>query len=153
MKNGSIIFLKTVVVFIGIAALAVMVRFPLSEGGAVNKDLLSIYLDPFIIYGYLASIPFFVVLYQAFRLLGYIDQDKIFSQDSVDALRTIKYCSIALSILIVMAAVYIRLFHAQDDDPAGFIAICLFTTFSSIVVGTVATVLKRILQNSLNIKP
>ena len=86
MERASIIFLKTVIVLIGIVALVVMIRFPLTEGRAVNLDLFSIYSDPFIIYGYLASIPFFIALYQAFKLLGYIGQNEVFSLSSVKAL-------------------------------------------------------------------
>ena len=146
------IFLKVVIVLIGIVALAVMIRFPLTEGRAVNLDLFNIYSDPFIIYGYLASIAFFVALYQAFKLLGYIGQNKAFSLSSVKALRTIKYCAIILSILIVMAAVYIRIFHAKDDDPAGFIAIAILATFTSTVIATAAAVFEKLLQRAVDIK-
>ena len=94
MQKVSTIFLQVVIAILGIVALIVMIRFPLTEGRAVNLDLFSIYADLFIIYGYLASISFFVALYQAFRLLGYIGQNKVFSLSSVQALRTIKYCAI-----------------------------------------------------------
>ena len=137
---------------IGIVALAVMIRFPLTEGRAVNLDLFSIYSDPFIMYGYLASIAFFVALYQAFKLLGYIGQNKAFSLSSVKALRTIKYCAIILSVSIIMAAVYIRIFHAKDDDPAGFIAVAIVATFISIVIATAAAVFEKLLQKAANIK-
>jgi hypothetical protein len=152
MKRSSTIFLQVVIVLIGIVALVIMIRFPLTEGRAVNLDLFSIYSDPFIIYGYLASIAFFVALYQAFKLLGYIGQNKIFSLSSVRALRTIKYCAIILGISIVIAALYIRSFHAKDDDPAGFIAMCIVTTFISIVIATAAAVFERILQKAVDIK-
>ena len=137
---------------IGIVALALMIRFPLTEGRAANLDLLSIYADPFIIYGYVASIAFFVALYQAFKLLGHIGQNKVFSRNSVKALRTIKYCAIAVSISIVMAALYIRIFHAKDDDPAGFIAIAILATFISIVIATAATVFEKTLQSAVEMK-
>ena len=152
MKRSSTIFLQVVIVLIGIVALAIMIRFPLTEGRAVNLDLFSIYADPFIIYGYLASIAFFVALYQAFKLLGYIGHNKVFSLNSVKALRTIKYCAIVLSILIVMAGLYIRIFHATDDDPAGFMAMCIVTTFISIVIATAAAVFERVLQDAVYIK-
>jgi hypothetical protein len=152
MKKNSTIFLQVVIVLIGIGALALMIRFPLTEGRAVNLDLFSIYSDPFIMYGYAASIPFFVALYQAFKLLGYIGQNKVFSINSVKALRIIKYCAIVLSILIVMAGLYIRIFHAEGDDPAGFLALSIVTTFVSIVIATAATVFERTLQNAVNIK-
>ena len=152
MKRGSTIFLQAVIVLIGIVALAVMIRFPLTEGRAVNLDLFSIYSDPFIVYGYAASIPFFVALYQAFKLLGLIGQNRVFSLSSVKALRTIKYCAITQTILIVMAALYIRIFHAQDDDPAGFIAVAIVATFISIVIATAAAVSEKLLQNAVSIK-
>jgi len=155
MKKGSTIFLQAVIVLIGIVALAIMIRFPLTEGRAVNLDLFHIYADPFLIYGYIASIAFFVALYQAFTLLGFIGQNKVFSLQSVKALRAIKYCAIVLSIFIVMAAVYIRISFAEGDtgdDPAGFIAMCIVTTFISIVIATAAAVFERLLQSAVEMK-
>ncbi len=158
MKRGSTLFLKVIILFIGIVALAGMIRFPLTEGRAANLDLFSIYADPFIVYLYVASIPFFVALYQAFQLLGYIGQNKVFSLDSVKALRNIKYCASILSVLIVIAAIYIRVsfaFHAQDiqgDDPAGFMAVSIVATFISIVIATAAAVFEKTLQSAVDIK-
>jgi hypothetical protein len=139
-------------VLIGIVALAIMIRFPLTEERAENLDLFSIYADPFILYGYAASIPFFIALYKAFKLLGYIGQNKAFSLNSVRTLSSIKYCAIILSIFIVMAGLYIRIFHNKDDDPAGFLAMCMVTTFVSLVVATAAAVFEKILQNGMDIK-
>ncbi|MDO8592655.1 MAG: DUF2975 domain-containing protein [bacterium] len=152
MKKVSTIFLRIVIVLIGVVALAIMIRFPLTEGRAANLDLFSIYADPFIIYGYLASIPFFVALYQAFKLLGYIGQNKVFSLNSVKALRTIKYCAIVLGILIVMAGLYLRIFHAEGDDPAGFVAVGIVTTFISIVIATAAAVFEKLLRSAVDLK-
>ncbi len=152
MKKSSTIFLQGVIVLIGIVALTIMIRFPLTEGRATNLDLFSIYSDPFILYGYIASIPFFIALYKAFKLLGYIGQNKVFSLNSVRTLRSIKYCVIVLSILIVIAALYVRIFHNKDDDPAGFLAVCIVTTFVSIVVATAVEVFQNILQNGVDIK-
>src|SRR5690606_24036512 len=90
MKRISIVFLQAVIVLIGIVVLAIMIRFPLTEGRAANLDLFSIYADPFILYGYAASIAFFVALYKAFKLLGYIGQNNVFSLNSVRALKSIK---------------------------------------------------------------
>jgi DUF2975 family protein len=150
MKRGSTIFLRVVIILIGIVVLAIMIRFPLTEGRAVNLDLFSIYADPFLMYGYLVSIAFFVALYQAFKLLGYIGQNKVFSLSSVKALRTIKYCAVILSISIVMAALYIRIFHAKDDDPAGFIAVSILGTFISLVIVAAADVFEKILQKAVD---
>jgi hypothetical protein len=152
MKRVSIVFLQSVIVVIGIVALVIMIRFPMLEGRAANLDLFSVYADPFILYGYAASIPFFVALYQAFRLLGLIGHNKVFSVDAVKTLKHIKHCAIVLGFLIVAAGLYINSAHHKDDDPAGFIAICIVTTFITVVVATAAAIFERLLQNAIDLK-
>ena len=152
MKRTSTIFLQGVVVLIGIVALVVLVRLPLTEGRAANLDLFSIYADPFILYGYVASIAFFIALYKAFKLLGYVGQNRVFSPVSVSTLKSIKYCAIALGILIAGAAVYIKISHNKDDDPAGFIAMCGIITFVCVVVATAAAIFEKVLQKAIDIK-
>ena len=51
-----------------------------------------------------------------------------------------------------MAALYIRIFHAKDDDPAGFIAICIVATFISIVIATAAAVFEKLLRTAVEMK-
>ena len=152
MKKNSTVFLQVVVVLVGIVALTILIRFPLIEGRATNLDLFSIYADPFILYAYTASIAFFIAIYKAFKLLGYIGQNKVFSSNSVQTLKGIKYCAIVLSILIVAAGLYIKMTHNKDDDPAGFLAICIITTFAAIVVATAAAIFEKILQNAVDMK-
>ncbi|ACU63132.1 DUF2975 domain-containing protein [Chitinophaga pinensis] len=152
MKRISIIFLQAVLVLIGIVALAILIRFPLTEGRAANLDLLSIYFNGFILYGYATSIAFFVALYKAFRLLGYIGQNRVFSSDAVKALKSIKYCAIVISALIVLAGLYIKIAHDKEDDPAGFLAMCIVTTFVAVVVATAAAIFEKILQNAIDMK-
>ena len=152
MKRGSTIFLKAIVVLIGIGALVLMIRFPETEGRATNLDLISIYTDPFIIYIYISSIPFFVALYQAFKLLGYIGQNKVFSQTSVRSLRRIKYCALTIVGFIAGAEAFIILNRAGSDDIAGGVAMGIFIGFTSIVIATAAAIFEKILQNAVDIK-
>ncbi len=152
MKKISITFLQAAIVLIGIVAVLIMIRIPLTEGRAQDLDLLSIYLDPFILYGYASSIVFFVALYKAFKILEYIRQNKLFSTNSLKTLKGIKYCAIALSILVAMAGLYIRIFHNKEDDPAGFLAMCIAIIFILIVIATAVAVLERILQNAVDMK-
>ncbi len=152
MKTTSIRFLQLVLVLIAIGAIIILIRFPMTEGRAQNLDLFSIYSDPFILYGYAASIAFFIALFKAFRLLGDIAQNKLFTLSSVRILNSIKYCAISLSGLIALAALYIRFFHHKDDDPAGFLMLCTITIFICIVVATIVAVLEKILQNAIDLK-
>src|SRR5213593_2318923 len=119
MKRGSILFLKAVLVLIGIGALALMLWEPHIEGRNAHATPFEIYFkDPFLAYAYIASIPFFVALYQAFKVLGYAGQNKVFSQEAVKALRTIKYCALAI-IGFVAVSVIFMMFGDRDDRPAG----------------------------------
>lgn len=143
MKRILIVFFQVIILFIGVVALAVLIRFPLTEGRAANLDLFSIYLDPFILYGYGASIAFFVALYKAFKLLGNIRQNKLLSPNSVRSLNSIKYCAAVLSALIVAAALYIKICHNKEDDPTGFVAVCIVAALVSIAVAIVAAIFEK----------
>ena len=71
MKRSSTIFLQIVIVLIGIGALALLLWEPHLEGVNKHATLFEMYFkDSFLAYVYVASIPFFVALYQAFKVLG-----------------------------------------------------------------------------------
>ncbi len=151
MKKGSTFFLKGVILLIAIGVLAGMLWFPQTEGRATNLDLISIYADPFIIYIYLASIPFFVGLYQAFKLLNLIDTNKAFSQGAVNTLKNMKYASLSLISFIALAMLYIR-FAAGGDDPAGPTMLGIIASLAAAIIATAAAVFQKLLQNAVNIK-
>ena len=98
----------------------------------------------------MASVPFFVGLYQAFKLLGYIGRNEIFSQRSVRALRTLKYCALAI-IGVVAVSVFFMIGGDRDDRPAG-VFMRILITFPSIIVATAAAMFERILQKAVEIK-
>src|SRR3989338_11669571 len=108
MKKGSTLFLKVVILLIAIGVLIWLILFPQLEGRAANLDLISIYKDPLIIYIYIGSIPFFVAVYQAFKLLNFIDASNAFSYGAVNALKHIKFASLGLICFITLAVFYIR---------------------------------------------
>jgi len=150
MKKSTI-FLQVVIVLIGIGALALMLWEPHIEGRNAHATLFQIYFnDPFLAYAYIASIPFFVALCQAFKVLGYVRQNKTFSQATVKALRTIKYCAIAL-IGFVAVSVIFMVGGDRDDRPAG-VFMRILITFPSIVVATAAVMFERILQDAVAMK-
>jgi hypothetical protein len=153
MKRSSTLFLQLVIILIGIGALALMLWEPHIEGRNAHATTFQIYFnDPFLAYAYIASIPFFVALYQACKVLGYAGQNKVFSQAAVKALQTIKYCAIALIAFIVAAEGYLFIAVRGKDDIAGGVAIGLLMIFVSIVIATAAAVFEQILQTAVDIK-
>lgn len=152
IKRVSILFLQTIIVLIGVLVFLFMIRFPLTEGRAENLDIISIYSDPFILYGYTSSIVFFVALFKTYKFLGYINQNRLFTHTSIRTLRSIRYCTMILGVLIILAGIYIMLFHNKDDDPAGFLGMCILLTFISITVSINLEIFEKRLQNSVDLK-
>jgi hypothetical protein len=150
LKQLPTLFLRTIILLSGLAVFWGMIRFPQTEGRAINLDIISIYTDPFIVYIYIASIPFFVALYQAFKILGYVDQNKIFSQASVNALKNIKYCGGVIIAFILAAEAYLFIFQrSNSDDPAGGVMMGVFIIFISLTVLASADIFEKIIQKAI----
>ena len=151
MKRSSTLFLQIVIVLIGLGALALLLWEPHVEGRNAHATLFEIYFkDPLLAYAYVGSIAFFVALYQAFKVLGYIRQNKAFSQATVKALRNIKFGALAIIGFVAVGELFIVL--GNSDDRAGGVFIGILITFGSVVVVTAAAMFERILQNAVDIK-
>ena len=147
MKQGSTLFLKLVITFIGLVVLGLCV-FLLSAmiGSQEVGDFL-----PALLVMYIAAIPFFFALYQTMKLLNFIDKSRAFSDLSVTALKNIKYCAIAISALYSAGMPFI--IHVADkDDAPGATALGFVIIFASIVIATFAAVLQKLLQDAIDIK-
>lgn len=151
MKFGATVFLRGVLVLIGIGVLAFLLVEPHFEGVNAHATAFEIYFeDPFLAYVYVAAIPFFMGLYHAFKALGYAGRNQEFSPAAVRSVRTIKYCAIALLVFVIGAEVMIV--SQESDDHAGGVMMGAFIFFVSLVVATAAAVLERVLQNAVDLK-
>ena len=155
MKRGLTIFLRVVISLIAMAALAVCI-FPLprmvaQEAAKTPDTAYQVYL--FLVGAYIMAVLFFVALYQAFKLLTYIDGNKAFSELSVRALRHIKHSAITISLLMVAGIAAVMVLSAgTGEDIAGIIAMGLLMTFASSVAAAVAAVLQRQVQKAIDLK-
>ena len=66
---------------------------------------------------YISAIPFYMALYQAFKLLTYIDKNEAFSDLSVLSLKKIKNCAQAITGLYVVSLPLFFIFAERDDAP------------------------------------
>jgi len=110
----------------------------------------------YVLYGfltvmYLSAIPFFFALYQAFKLLNYIDRNEAFSELSVQALKKIKYCAIAISILYVPGLPFFYI-AAELEDAPGIMLIGLGIIFASTIIAVFAALLQKLLKAAIDIK-
>ncbi|UOK62749.1 MULTISPECIES: DUF2975 domain-containing protein [Paenibacillus] len=151
MKRGTTIFLKLAVFLIGVPVLALCIfGIPWLANNPVNPNYAGA-LYPIVIIMYVSVIPFIVALYQAFRLLSYIDKNEAFSLMSVKSLKTIKYCAIVISSLyfVMLPFVYVV---AEKDDAPGLILMGMVPIFASLVIAVFSAVLQRLLQEAIDIK-
>jgi hypothetical protein len=153
MKRGTTLFLKIAVILIGLPVLAMCI-FLVPEIGNYAEELYPdiAYMKYLVLIDlYAAAIPFYFALYQALKLLSYIDKNKAFSDLSVKALKNIKYCAITISVLYVVGMPLFFLIGDKDDAP-GVIVIGLVIIFASMVIAVFAAVLQRLLQEAIDIK-
>jgi hypothetical protein len=151
MKKNSTIFLQLIIILVGIGVFLFMLWEPHIEGRNVHATVFQIYFnDPFLMYAYIGSISFFVALYQAFKVLGYVRQNKTFSQATVKAIKTIKYSAIVLFIMVGAALAYLCIVRPGDDIAGGVFVSLLMIIVSGITV-SVAGMFEQFLQNALDI--
>jgi uncharacterized membrane protein YhdT len=143
MKRGSTLFLKIAVILIGIPILALSVFWLPSFANYLPY--------PVLIIVYATVIPFFFALYQALKLLSYIDRNKAFSGLSVQALKYIKYCAVTISILYV-AVIPFLIPVAEADDAPGLVGFPVIFIFASSVIAVFAAVLQKLLKEAIEIK-
>lgn len=154
MKRSSTIFLQIVIVLIGLAALALLLYEPQIEGRNKDATQFEIYFqDPLLALVYVGSIPFFIALYQAIKVLGLVGRNQAFSPEVVKALRTIRYCAFAIIGFVVVDVLFIFLMTGGDDENPGVpIFLGILISFPSIVVATAAAIGERVVQNAVDLK-
>ncbi|WP_068775016.1 DUF2975 domain-containing protein [Paenibacillus sp. FJAT-26967] len=153
MERGTTLFLKIAVILMGIPVLALCI-FLVPEIANFAAELYPdhhylkylFYMDL-----YATAIPFYFALYQAFKLLGYIDKNKAFSELSVRVLKNIKTCALAISGLYVIGLPLFYLLAERDDAP-GIILIGMGMIFVSLVIAVFAAVLQKLLKEAIDIK-
>ncbi|HDX9654230.1 MULTISPECIES: DUF2975 domain-containing protein [Bacillus] len=153
MKQGSTLFLKTAIILIGIPVFALCI-FLIPNIGNYAADLYPdiAYIKYLVLINlYATVIPFYFALYQAFKLVSYIDKGNAFSKLSVRALKKIKQCAVTISVLYVIGMPLFYLIAERDDAP-GIIIIGMLLIFASMVIAVFAAVLQRLLKDAIDIK-
>jgi MFS family permease len=146
MKHDTFL-LKAAVILFGLLIFAIcVIGLPV---GIVSDHVG--YYRPILLGLYVPAVPFFIALYYALKLLGFIDEGKAFSVESIGALRSIKYCGFVISALFALGMPYVY-YAADRDDAPGVIVIGLVIIFASFVIGTAAAVFQRLVQTAVDIK-
>src|SRR5215510_9313647 len=151
MKRGATTFLQVITVLVGIGVLILLLSEPHLEGRNAHATLTQIYFhDPFLAYVYVASIPFFVALYAAFRLLSWVGSPHdAFSERAIRSVRVIKHCA-TVTVGLIVVGVVILMFVGDERPPVAFMG--LLATLAFLVIGASAAVFERLLQSVVALK-
>jgi hypothetical protein len=133
---------------VGIGIFSAMLWEPHLEGRNAQATLVEIYFkDPFLMYAYLGSVPFFIALYQVFKALGFVREDKTFSTETLKSLKMIKYCALLTVAAIISADAYLMITASAEDDPVGAVALGIIASFMLVVLASAAAVFERKIIN------
>ena len=152
MRRETMI-LKIAVVMLGIpvAALSVLLLPWIAKDASESSIRMAYVIYGILILMYISVVPFFAALYQGFRLLGYIDSNKAFSELSLKSIQKIRSCAAAISIIYLFA---MPLFYivAEIDDAPGVILVGMIFVFAPLSVAVFAAILKKLLKNAIDLK-
>lgn len=97
------------------------------------------------------AILFWLITWQAFRILMLIDHDNAFSQVTVSILRSIKFYAAATGVVyaLELPSLYIV---ADHMDAPGILAIGIILTGAAIVISVFAALLEKLLASAVNYK-
>jgi hypothetical protein len=155
VKQGSTTFLKVMIILIGIVVLAlcfywlpvIAIREPKAHPGDYS-------LYPLLVYAYGCCIAFSVALYQAFKLLTYIETNNAFSEVSLKSLKVISKCGFTAIFFILLGIATLKVIaKASGDDPAGPISLSLMGILVTSILTAIVDVLQKLLKSLIDTKP
>ena len=153
VKQGSTTFLKVIIFLAGIGVLALCIWLPVIavRDASVHPET-AYFLIPFLVCAYGFCIAFSVALYQAFKLLTYIEKNNAFSELSLKSLRVIKNCAFTVIFLFLLGIVSLMvLAKTTGDDAAGPISLSLMGILVTSIVAAFISVLQIPIKNSLDV--
>lgn len=102
MNKNALQVLKVCFSLLGLMILYLLIRLPQLESRAQHLDLFSIYTDPFILYGYITAIPFFIGLYNLIVLLDLRQHHKEQNDKTFAIIKTFVFVLIYLQYCLLL---------------------------------------------------
>ncbi|MDR6550240.1 DUF2975 domain-containing protein [Paenibacillus qinlingensis] len=151
--RGSTTFLKVIIFLAGIAVLAFCIWLPvIAVRDAKAHPDTAYFLIPFLVCAYGFCAAFAVSLFQAYKLLTYIEKNKAISELSLKSLTIIKKCAFAVICLLVIGIVSLRVLAAVtvSDDAAGPTSLCLMAILLTSIFAAIVDVLQKPMKNGIH---
>src|SRR5690606_5572135 len=150
MQKGKILLLKSAIILLGVIMFALCIGLAELARYTEKTTPEYAYLRYPILFGmYVTVIPFYIALFQAYKILKYIEIKNAFSQLALQSLQIIKRCAVTISILYVVGSIGLLLLNVLH--PGIFLA-GITIIFTSLVIAVFAAVLQALFKSALEIK-
>lgn len=153
-KKGSTLLLKVALVFMAlfVLLLAVFALPSFYKSGLVEFPSIPNVILGIVIAMYAVTVPYFLVLWQSWKLLVFIDQNKGFSEYSIKAFRAIKIASLIGGLILMIGFVPLLYPIAEAEDAPGLLVYGFLFACIPFVVSVFASLLEKLFQNALDMK-
>lgn len=153
MKQWSTFFLRAAILGIGAVVLAIAtLALPLMWREVPREYPDHTYVFYLIISAlYVAAVPFYFALYQAWQLLTLIDRKRVFSKMSVRVLQRIAISAVVISLVFASVSPLFYIW-AQNDDAPGLIIVNMFLVVAPFTIAVFAAVLRQVFSEANRIK-
>ena len=154
MKFTSTLLLKTVLIAISFVAVGLgsLLLPSIFRGWPAEYPTIANLRYPFVIGIGLTLIPFFTALYQAFKILKYIEDDKVFTAASLRPLKVISYAALIISIIYAAELVVIYQVVQVEDAPGLFLIWSAIFVGIPIVIAVFSAVIQGLLAKAITLK-
>lgn len=148
VQKISLYILKGAIIVWGaiVVALCIFALPAIWQGGSAEFPTASFAVQLIVVGLYITTLPFFIGLWHAFKFLGHIHTNTVFSDQAIDTLLRIKLCGVAISILY-MIGVPLLFPIAQADDAPGLILIGFAIACIPVVISACLHIFQGVLQS------
>lgn len=148
MKQTSTFFLKSAIILIGltVTGLSIFGLPGLAAFSAVENPEFAYLKLPVLLGLYATEIPFFLALYQAYRLIQSIESGKAFTLEAANTLRMIKICAWVITGIYSAGALFLLL---QGALHPGIAAAGLVIVLASMTISIFSALLHEMLSHAL----
>jgi len=143
MNKGTTFLLRGALIFMSLPILAICIFWLPSSVGFFPIQMIG--------GAYLTAYAYFYALFQAWSLLGLIDRNNAFSKEAVHGLGRIKLAAISIAVIYTVMLPFLYPIADMDDAP-GLVGFPIIIVAASIVIGTFAAVLQKLLDQAIRIK-
>ncbi|KDR96553.1 Protein of unknown function [Peptoclostridium litorale DSM 5388] len=151
MKTEKTAFLKLAVLGMGIVVFMLSIFWlPKAAGNILGSNSENANLKyPALMGIYFTVIPFYIVLYQALKLLKNIELKNTFSKPAAKSLNLIKCCACAIAFVYAAGAALLGMKTVLN---ASIAAVPITFMFAALTIALFAAVLEELLMTAIEIK-